>query len=109
VAGEPIRAGAVPNGSLNGMKPSEKAVVPERAWAKRSGGCRASGLSSTKYTHLLASTHTPCISRGSGWRIHCGVEVTESSTNKQQTHTPHTPLVVSIASTWLVGRAECVH
>jgi hypothetical protein len=24
-------------------------------------------------------------SRGFGWRIHCGVEVTESSTNKQHT------------------------
>ena len=26
---------------------------------------------------------TSCISRGSGWRIHCGVEVTALSTNKQ--------------------------
>jgi hypothetical protein len=25
-------------------------------------------------------------SRGFGWRIHCGVEVTESSANKQHTH-----------------------
>ena len=25
------------------------------------------------------------VSRGFGWRIHCGVEVTESSTNKQHT------------------------
>jgi hypothetical protein len=25
--------------------------------------------------------------RGLGWRVHCGVEVTESSTNKQHTHT----------------------
>jgi hypothetical protein len=27
-------------------------------------------------------------SRGFGWRIHCGVEVTESSTNKQNTLSP---------------------
>ena len=31
-------------------------------------------------------THTSCTqSRGFGWRIHCGVEVTESSTNTQHT------------------------
>ena len=33
------------------------------------------------HLHLHTSTHTSCISRDSGWRIHCGVEVTESSTN----------------------------
>ena len=27
-----------------------------------------------------------CKPRGFGWRIHCGVEVTISSTNKQPTH-----------------------
>jgi len=32
---------------------------------------------------LCASCTKP---RGFGWRIHCGVEVTESSTNKQHTH-----------------------
>ena len=35
------------------------------------------------YAHL--HTHTSCTSRGFGWRIHCGVEVTELSTNKQHT------------------------
>jgi len=29
--------------------------------------------------------------RGLGWRIHCGVEVTESSTNKQHTLSPSLP------------------
>ena len=37
-AEEPVRAGVVPTGSLNGMERSEKAEVPERAWAKKSGG-----------------------------------------------------------------------
>jgi len=38
------------------------------------------------HLHLHTSTHTSCISRDSGWRVHCGVEVTESSTNKQHTN-----------------------
>jgi len=39
------------------------------------------------HTHSHTSTHTSCTtSRGFGWRIHCGVEVTESSTNRQHTH-----------------------
>jgi hypothetical protein len=36
----------------------------------------------------------PTLHAASGWRIHCGVEVTESSTNKQHTlsrHCPHCP------------------
>jgi hypothetical protein len=37
-AEEHIRVGVVPNGSLNGMKRSEKAEVSEREWATRSGG-----------------------------------------------------------------------
>jgi len=37
-AKEPIRAGVAPTGSLNGMRSSEKAEVPERASAKRPGG-----------------------------------------------------------------------
>ena len=45
------------------------------------------------FSHQLI--HTSCISRGSGWRIHCGVEVTELSTNRYDsvTHqlTAHTP------------------
>jgi tRNA(Leu) C34 or U34 (ribose-2'-O)-methylase TrmL len=41
--------------------------------------------------HTKTDTTKPCkhtqtqTPRGSGWRVHCGVEVTESSTNKQQT------------------------
>jgi hypothetical protein len=31
----------------------------------------------------LSLQGTTVASRGFGWRIHCGVEVTESSTNKQ--------------------------
>jgi hypothetical protein len=50
-AEEPIRARVAPTGSLNGMRRSGKAEVPER----------------------------------SVWRIHCGVEVTELSTNQQHT------------------------
>ena len=35
-------------------------------------------------THLHTNTHTSCTaSRGFGWRIHSGVKVTESSTNKK--------------------------
>jgi hypothetical protein len=37
----------------------------------------------------LYNTHTSCISRGPGRRIHCGVEVTELSTNKQHTLKAH--------------------
>ncbi len=33
--------------------------------------------------HIYIQTHTSCTSRGSGLRIHCGVKVTELSTNKQ--------------------------
>jgi hypothetical protein len=33
----------------------------------------------------MGSTHTHCTHATSGWRIHCGVEVTELSTNKQNT------------------------
>ena len=36
---------------------------------------------------VLNRMHSSCTtSRGFGWRIHCGVEVTESSTNQQHTH-----------------------
>jgi hypothetical protein len=42
--------------------------------------------------HILAHTHQvhkhqTHNNAASGWRIHCGIEVTELSTNKQHTHT----------------------
>jgi hypothetical protein len=36
-------------------------------------------------TLVLGPLNSLKISRGYGWRIHCGVEVTELSTNKQRT------------------------
>jgi hypothetical protein len=62
------------------MRRSEKAKVLERHnWIFR--GCEATGLPSTP---LHTNTHTSCTTLCSfGWRIHCGVEVTESSINKQ--------------------------
>jgi len=66
-----IKAGVAPTTSLNGMRRSEKAEVLE--------GMK--GLRTSDHTYI--NTHTSCISRGSGLHIHCGVEVTELSTNKQ--------------------------
>jgi hypothetical protein len=47
------------------------------------------GTATTRFvSHAEApysTVHNPTQSRGFGWRIHCGVEVTESSTNKQHT------------------------
>ncbi len=37
-AEEPVKAGVAPTASIIGMRRSEKAEVPERAWANRSGG-----------------------------------------------------------------------
>jgi len=43
------------------------------------------------------SVVTPFLgSRSFGWRIHCGVEVTESSTNKQHTFSQVTALVARL-------------
>ena len=66
--------------------------------AVRSGGGGAEGPGKMGW-HLLrvlmagaqTHTHTSCTtSRGFGWRIHCGVEVTELSTNKQHSlSAPH--------------------
>jgi hypothetical protein len=45
--------------------------------------CRAAGAQGCPAWMLRAGWQTAITSRGFGWRIHCGVEVTESSTNKQ--------------------------
>jgi hypothetical protein len=44
---------------------------------------------------ILSTMYTP--NAASGWRIHCGVEVTELSTNKQHTlsHSTLTPLTLT--------------
>jgi len=39
--------------------------------------CLTEYIVTHKHTHIIHNI------RGFGWRIHCGVEVTESSTNKQ--------------------------
>jgi len=72
--------GEAPAEKLNGMRRNEKAEVLEGA--ERSKGRKAQGVQST---HLHVYTHTSKISHGFGWRIHCGVEVTELSINKQLT------------------------
>jgi hypothetical protein len=59
----------VTNGSLNSMRRSEKAEMPGRAWAKKSGKRKSPGLESTN-THNCTQTH---ISRGSGWHISTAV------------------------------------
>jgi hypothetical protein len=40
---------------------------------------------------LVWYVHSSRYTRGLGWRIHCGVEVTESSTNKQHIIDYHSP------------------
>jgi len=40
----PVGAVVVPNGSLHGMRRSENAEMPERAWARKSGESKAPGL-----------------------------------------------------------------
>jgi hypothetical protein len=56
--------------------------------------------------HLHTHKHTSCTSRGFGWRIHCGVEVTELTTNKQ--HTLTLPMSQGNEICWrrLVSRQE---
>jgi hypothetical protein len=56
-AKEPVRDAVVPSASLNGMRPSENAEMPERAWETKSGECMAPGLLEHKYTHVHTSTH----------------------------------------------------
>ena len=53
------------------------------------------GLRTSDHTYI--NTHTSCISRGSGLHIHCGVEVTELSTNKQ-----HSLALIKIVNDWNV-------
>jgi len=63
----------------DGMRRSEKAEVPEETEpeVRRLRGPRTSGT--YLHTNDTPNTQQP----GFGWRIHCGVEATESSTNKQ--------------------------
>jgi hypothetical protein len=76
--------GVAPTASLNGMRQSEKAKVPQKLYPDFQG-LKSPRISEHTFTHK--HTHTSCTtSRGSGWRIHCGVKVTELSTNKQHTH-----------------------
>jgi hypothetical protein len=53
--------------------------------AKQGGGNgQLQGALELSSAHLHTNTYTSCTpSRGFGWRIHCGVEATESSNNKQ--------------------------
>jgi hypothetical protein len=46
-------------------------------------GLKSPRISEHTHIHTQTHTHTSCTtSRGFGWRIHCGVEITELSTNK---------------------------
>jgi hypothetical protein len=68
-----------PTASLNGMRRSEKAQVPEKASPDFQGLKSPATSEHTfthKHTHIMHNT-TP---RVFGWRMHWGVEVTESST-----------------------------
>jgi hypothetical protein len=47
---------------------------------------RASPRAKHKAQAREVAKEPPTEPRGFGWRIHCGVEVTVSSTNKQHTH-----------------------
>ena len=62
------------------MQRSEKAKVPEEAYpeVQRLRDPRMS-------EYILTHKHHTHPHAASGWRIHCGVEVTELSTNKQHT------------------------
>ena len=64
----------------DGIRRSEKAKVPEEAYpeVQRLRDPRMS-------EYILAHKHHTHTHAASGWRIHCGVEVTELSTNKQHT------------------------
>jgi hypothetical protein len=65
-----------PAASRDGMRRSEKAKVPEEAQPQ------VQRLRDPSTSHIY--TQTPnTLPRGFGWCIHCGVEVTELSTNKQ--------------------------
>jgi hypothetical protein len=61
-----------------GKRRSEKAEVPKKALV--TGGSKVERpVNVRKHTYTKSQTHHHA---ASGWRIHRGVEVTESSTNK---------------------------
>ena len=60
------------------MRRSEKAKVPEEAYPE------VQMLRDPRMSeYILTHKHHTHPHAASGWRIHCGVEVTELSTNKQ--------------------------
>ena len=77
-AEEPVRVKAASAAGRGGMRRSEKAKVPEEAYpeVQRLRDPRMS-------EYILTHKHHTHPHAASGWRIHCGVEVTELSTNKQ--------------------------
>jgi hypothetical protein len=83
----PVRAGVVPNGSLNGMRPREntaRTIKCQKVNGQPSpGNARPRDFGAQINTFAHKHTHIMHIKRLwlAGWRI--GVEVTESSTNKQ--------------------------
>ena len=82
-AEEPVRVKATSAAGRGGMRRSEKAKVPEEALpeVQRLRDPRMSEHILTR-KHQAHQHHTHPHA-ASGWRIHCGVEVTELSTNKQ--------------------------
>jgi hypothetical protein len=89
--------GVAHTASLNGRRRSEKAKVLEKAYPDIQG-LKSPRIS--KHTFTRRHTHTSCTtSRGFGWRIHCGVKVTEISTNKQHTRSHTLPPLAIVRAT----------
>jgi hypothetical protein len=67
--------GVAPTASLDGRRRSEKAEVLDKAYADFQG---LKSPRTSEHTFTRKYIYTSCTtSRGFGWRIHCGVEVTD--------------------------------
>jgi hypothetical protein len=87
------------------MRRSEKAKVLEKAYPDIQG-LRSPRTSEHRFIHIQTHTHHATTSRGFGWHIHCCVEVTESSTNKQHTHSLSPLFSSSLSSSLLPKKKE---